>query len=129
MTLPQEPFQVDLTDFRFTAYGSSWCLSVEFDDQTQEYLPVLWKLDGISWIVQSYFHTHDVATADELRTKFGSPANYLKTLCDAVNAFFIEKLTVPLPTPGDALSRSLYHAKVSLTWDGGKLSSPAELYP
>ena len=52
MPLPKELWQVDITDFKFNAYGETWCLSIEYESADDGYTPLLSLRVGLAW--QSY---------------------------------------------------------------------------
>jgi len=129
MSLPHEPWQVDITDFKFTAYGETWCLSIEYESADDGYTPLLSLRAGLARQSYAMWMAGHVRSSEELLIKFGSPAAYLQAVCTWATALVRNAGEVPLPEAGNALSRALYHAKKSLTWDGEKLVSPSDLVP
>ena len=129
MSLPQEPWQVDITDFKFQAYGETWCLSIEYESADDGYTPLLSLRAGTAWQSYAMWMGGHVRSSEELLTKFGSPAAYLQAVCAWATGLVEKAGEVPLPEAGNALSRMLYHAKKSLIWDGYKLVSPSDLVP
>ena len=129
MPLPKELWQVDITDFKFNAYGETWCLSIEYESADDGYTPLLSLRVGLAWQSYAMWMGGHVRNSEELLTKFGSPAAYLQAVCAWVTDLVRNAGEVPLPETGNALSRALYHVRKSLTWDGEKLVSPSDLVP
>ena len=69
MSLPHEPWQVDITDFKFTAYGETWCLSIEYESADDGYTPLLSLRAGLArQLPQSHLSRADTPIA---RSWFG----------------------------------------------------------